>query len=518
MAGGIMQLTARGAQNIYLNDNPQITFFKKVYRRHSNFAMENINAKFDFIPSFRGDAITAICKIPRSGDLVRNIYLKLDLPAVTDNGNFLWTRNLGTEFIKRINILVGGNLIDTIPEHWITIYNELTLNEEKKNYFNELTGNTYELHSKKGNKAAKTLYIPLPLFFSKSPGTAIPLVALQYHELELHIEFNPITDMYSGTPTETLDISEISLDIEYIFLESEERDRFARVDHQYLIDTIQFTKFSDISPNANLELKLQHPIKEFIFVLQKDDINNVDSKQHSNFTSNHLDEFSGNDILTSGKLQINGNDRFQEINLEHFKLIQPFQHHSSSPSVEYYKKEIININMSINGANTKYIAIPRDMDLIKASCVIDGAINGDTTITLNNNGTDITNGVITITASGSAAGTIDTCSPSKFQNFTSDTYLKITSDAGNSAAINANITLEFQTNETFKKLKKGIYLYSFSLNPEEFQPSGTINASVINNMFLILKHQDTNINCFFYAVTYNIFRVIAGLGNKVFSN
>ena len=518
MAGGIMQLTARGAQNIYLNDNPQITFFKKVYRRHSNFALENINAKFDFIPSFRGNNIMASLKIPRSGDLVRNIYLKLVLPSVTDNGNFLWTRNIGSEIINKINLFVGGNLIDTVPEHWITIYNELTLDENKKNIFNELTGNIYDLHSKYGNKSSKTLYIPLPLFFSKSPGIAIPLVALQYHEVELQIEFKNITDLYTGTPAETLDIDDISLDIEYIFLEKEERDRFARVDHQYLIDTVQFTKFSGISTNSILELNLQHPIKEFIFVLQKDDINNVESKQHSNFTNNISDELEGNDILISGKLQINGNDRFQEVNLEHFKLIQPFQHHSSSPSIEYFKKELINVSMSINGVNTKYIVIPNNIDLLKAYCIVDGELNGNTVITLNNNGTDITDGTITINSTGSAAGTIDSCSPSLNKNFTSNTYIKITSDAGNSNAVTANITLEFQTKEPYKKLKKGIYAYSFALNPEDFQPSGTINASVINDINLFITHFESNVNCFFYAVTHNIFRVIAGMGNKVFSN
>ena len=378
MTGGLIQLTAYGAQNVYLNNNPQITFFKKVYRRHSNFAIENINVKFENIPSFRGSTVISNCKIPRSGDVIRNIYLKLVLPSVTDSGKFLWSRNIGSEIINKINILVGGNKIDTIPEHWITIYNELILNEQKKTYFNELTGNVYELHSKYGNKPSRTLYIPLPLFFSKSSGAAIPLVALQYHELELQFEFKNITDMYTGTPLETLDIDDISLDIEYIFLENDERNRFSKIDHQYLIDTIQYTNFSNISQNAILELKLQHPIKEFIFVLQKDDISDVNSKQHSNFTDNHTNELEGNNLLTSGKLQINGYDRFNEVDYEHFNMIHPFQHHSSCPSIEYNIMDTMSINMSINGANTEYIQIPENMTLIKASSIINGTVSGDT--------------------------------------------------------------------------------------------------------------------------------------------
>ena len=172
MAGGLIQLTAYGAQNIYLIENPSITFFKKVYRKHSNFACENINVQFDKIPSFRGSQISATGNIPRSGDLVRNIYLKIVIPSVTDSGSFLWARNLGSEIIKNIKVLVGGNLIDTIPEHWITIWNELTLNSSMKKNFNNLIGNVPEMHSYYGDKPSRTLYIPLPLFFSKDAGMA----------------------------------------------------------------------------------------------------------------------------------------------------------------------------------------------------------------------------------------------------------------------------------------------------------------------------------------------------------
>ena len=365
MAGGLIQLTAYGAQNIYLIENPSITFFKKVYRKHSNFACENINVNFSKTPSFRGSQITTTCSIPRSGDLVRNIYLKMVIPSVTDSGSFLWARNLGTEIIKTVKVLVGGNLINTIPEHWITIWNELTLNSSMKKNFNNLTGNIPEMHSYYGDKSSKTLYIPLPLFFSKDAGMALPLVALQYNELEIQFEFRNITEMYSGTPLETLDINDISLDVEYIFLDSVERDRFSKVSHQYLINTLQYTKFNNIDQNAILEIKFNHPIKELIFILQRDDI----TKHQSNFTDK-LDEESGNNILVDGNLQVNGYDRFETVDFNHFGGIQLLEHHSNYPTIEFCNTEIISHELCLDSNNSdiyhanSYLSIPYNMDLI----------------------------------------------------------------------------------------------------------------------------------------------------------
>jgi len=520
MAGGLIQLTAYGAQNIYLIENPSITFFKKVYRKYSNFACENINVQFDKIPSFRGSQITTSCTIPRSGDLVRNIYLKIILPSVTDSGNFLWSRNLGSEIIKNVKILVGGSLIDTLPEHWITIWNELTLNSSIKKNFNNLTGNIPEIHSYLGNKSSRTLYIPIPLFFFKDAGMSLPLVALQYHELEIQFEFRNITEMYSGTPLETLDITDISLDVEYIFLDSVERNRFSKVDHQYLINTIQYTKFSNIDQNAILELKFNHPVKELIFVLQRDDI----TKQQSNFTDT-LDEESGSHILVNGNLQVNGYDRFETVDFNHFGGIQLLEHHSNFPTIEYCDTEIISHelcldsnNASIYHANT-YLSIPYNMDLIGIQGIINGTIDVDTTISFSKNSTSITNGNLTFIASGSAAGDATSSIPTANQNFSSSDHLKVTISGSNTNLVNCNLTLKFQKRSNYLKDKKGIYVYSFGLKPEEYQPTGAMNFSMLNNVYLKLNHiQGTNINCFVYGLTHNIFRVVAGMGNRVFVN
>ena len=442
------------------------------------------------------------------------------IPSVTDSGNFLWARNIGTEIIKNVKVLVGGNLIDTIPEHWITIWNELTLNTSMKKNFNNLTGNIPEMHSYYGNKNSKTLYIQIPLFFYKDSGMALPLVALQYHELEIQFEFRNITDMYSGTPLETLDITDISLDVEYIFLDSQERNRFAKTDHQYLINTIQFTKFNNIDQNSVLEVKYQHPIKEFIFVLQRDDI----TTQQSNFTDT-LDEESGNHILVDGNLQVNGYDRFETVDFNHFSGIQLLQSHSNFPLIEFNDTEIITYQLSLDSDNAaiyhsnSYLSIPYEMDLIGIQGIINGTIDSDTTISFSKNSSSISNGNLSFTAAGSAAGDSTSSIPTTNQNFTSTDSLKITISGSNTTVVNCNLTFKFKKRSCYLKEKKGIYVYSFGLKPEQYQPSGAMNFSMLNNVYLKLNHtQSTNINCFLYGITHNIFRAIAGLGNKVFAN
>lgn len=526
MAGGLIQLTAYGAQNIYLIENPSITFFKKVYRKHSNFACENINVQFDKIPSFRGSQISATGNIPRSGDLVRNIYLKIVIPSVTDSGSFLWARNLGSEIIKNIKVLVGGNLIDTIPEHWITIWNELTLNSSMKKNFNNLIGNVPEMHSYYGDKPSRTLYIPLPLFFSKDAGMALPLVALQYNELEIQFEFRNITEMYSGTPLETLDIIDMSLDVEYIFLDSVERNRFSKVDHQYLINTIQYTKFNNIDQHAILELKYNHPVKELLFVLQRDDI----TKEQSNFTDN-LDEEHGNNILVDGNLQVNGYDRFETLDFNHFGGIQLLQHHSNYPIIEYCDTEtnIIEISLDSNSVHTfrknHYIYISKHLDLLEIHGILtsdntgSGTLNDSSSINFKKNSNIIANSSLNFNNEDKAA-TIKSSIPSNNQNFVPGDYINIDLTSDNSTTgISCIITFIFRKRTNYIKEKKGIYVYSFGLKPEEFQPTGAMNFSMLNNVYFKLNHnQSTNINCFVYGLTHNIFRVIAGLGSKVFAN
>ena len=135
MGGGLMQLVAYGAQDIYLTGNPQITFFKVVYRRHTNFAVESIEQTFNGTADF-GRLVTAT--ISRNGDLIQQMYLEVFLPATTDG---TWTYGLGNAMIQKAEIEIGGQLIDRHYGEWMDIWTELSVPEGKRDGYDDMVAN-----------------------------------------------------------------------------------------------------------------------------------------------------------------------------------------------------------------------------------------------------------------------------------------------------------------------------------------------------------------------------------------
>ncbi len=211
MPGGLMQLTAYGDEDLYLTGNPQITFFKLVYRRYSNFSMEYIPQIFTNIPNFQTTSNTKVySKIERNGDLMYDIYLTYKLPALfldeEDKNNNIrvgWVDYIGNNIIYSVDINVGGQRLDIQYGQWMTIWNELTLDNSKKKSYNKIIGNTPNnlvsnieynelLLENSGNYLGTNpvdLYIPLNFWFCKNPGLAIPLIALQYTEIFINVAY-----------------------------------------------------------------------------------------------------------------------------------------------------------------------------------------------------------------------------------------------------------------------------------------------------------------------------------------
>ena len=146
--GGLMQLVAYGAQDVYLTGNPQITFFKVVYRRHTNFAMESIENPFNGAPNF-GKKVT--CTVQRNGDLIYRMYLQATLPQVqlqsTDGSGaqFRWLNWIGHNIINYVEIEIGGQRIDKQYGQWLHIWNELTQEPGKQAGYAKMVGNVPEL-------------------------------------------------------------------------------------------------------------------------------------------------------------------------------------------------------------------------------------------------------------------------------------------------------------------------------------------------------------------------------------
>ncbi len=208
MAGGLMQLVAYGAQDIYLTGEPQVTFFKTVYRRHTNFAIEAIEQTFQGTADF-GKKVT--CTISRNGDLINKIYLQVQFPALTlgsvwaSPGDYptlnsvAWTNHLGHALIKYVSIEIGGQRIDAQYGEWLQIWNSLTQVAEKANGYDHMVGSYASDLGLVGNaNSSRIYYIPLMFWFNRNPGLSLPLIALQYHEVKIILEFRHAAELIVG--------------------------------------------------------------------------------------------------------------------------------------------------------------------------------------------------------------------------------------------------------------------------------------------------------------------------------
>jgi hypothetical protein len=326
-----MQLVAYGAQDIYLTGNPQVTFFKVMYRRHTNFAMESIEQTFSGAVDFNRK-VTAT--ISRNGDLISKCYLQVELPSLASDSTVAWTRNIGHVLIKEIDIEIGGQRIDRHYGQWMHIWQELTLTKEHEDGFNAMIGNTVELTTPAASIPAATLYIPLQFWFNRHIGLALPLIALQYHEVKINVEFRPFSECITGTASSTPTLAAASIWVDYIYLDTDERRQFAQVAHEYLIEELQFTGAEGFSQTSvRQRLNFNHPCKELIWVAQLDD--NADANQWTDFTDGST-PYNGADPLVDAKLQLNGHDRFATRKASYFNLVQPYQSHTRIPATGIY--------------------------------------------------------------------------------------------------------------------------------------------------------------------------------------
>ena len=348
MGGGLLQLVAYGAQDVYLTGNPQITFFKVVYRRHTNFSMEAIEQTFNGAADF-GRRVT--CQISRNGDLIHRMYLQATLPALTSGKQ--WVDYVGLALVKNIEIEIGGQRIDKQYGDWMYIWNELSLATGKRTGYNTMVGSSLAYGGTPASTAAETLYIPLEFWFCRNPGLALPLIALQYHEVKVNLEFRSLAELgyysiggaFLGLASGS--ISTASLWVDYVFLDTDERRRFAQLSHEYLIEQLQFTGDESVTSGATaskVKLNFNHPVKELVWVVQHDTV--IGSNQWFNFTNTPdangsvtVANNTGVTLLEAAKLQLNGHDRFAERKAAYFNLVQPFQHHErvpTSPGINVY--------------------------------------------------------------------------------------------------------------------------------------------------------------------------------------
>lgn len=433
MGGGMIQLTSLGTQDNYLISNPQYSFFKAVYRRHTNFSIESVQQTFNSNVGVESTTVTS--KLSRVGDLIHHIWLDVNLfnegCGFGDynkkvNDYVAWTNSTGYALIKEYELLIGGKRIDIQYSEWLDIYNELTDHDNREWIgVNKHASKNLYLSSSKELPNLK-LYIPLKFWFCKKPALSLPLIALQYHDVEIRIRTRSInslinTNINTTTITPVTKKPDFNLWVDYIYLDNDERRRFSQNPHEYLIEQVQREEYP-ASSNMLQTINFNYPVKELIWGFQKNivkeekefrsnvlninaKLNNSTTIENSNdyfcyqTTDTNEEEFYGikqNENFSTFKLLINGVERFSERKASYFRLCQPVQAGHNIPS-------------------------------------------------------------------------------------------------------------------------KHIYLYSFALKPEEYQPSGTCNFSRIHDIKMSFTGNIIDSTLSIYAVNYNVLRIKSGMGGIVFA-
>ena len=558
-----MQLVAYGAQDVYLTGNPQITFWKVSYKRHTNFAMESIEQTFNGQADF-GRRVT--CTISRNGDLAYRTYLQVTLPEINqqmkgsaqDGVYARWLDFPGEQIVSQVEVEIGGQRIDRQYGDWMHIWNQLTLTVDQRSGYFAMIGNTTQLTyitdpsfndvdgpcqataprqvcAPRNALPETTLYVPFQFWYCRNPGLALPLIALQYHEVKINLDIRPIdeclwavgslqcaTNARGGKVVTAYNQSLVaaSLYVDYVFLDTDERRRMAQNPHEYLIEQLQFTGDESVGSSSNkIKLNFNHPVKELIWIVQPD--SNVDycsslecgqllynllGAQPFNYTDavdalpNAIHAFGGKEATALTSQSFISNNMFNDAAAADYSGPGWF-----NGAVDNFGNPVSPIWYSVTnfagdgGANAPYYhGVQQAPGFLENSGVSDAGafVLAETALLLHCWGN---NPVVTAKLqlngqdrfSEREGSYFDTVQPFQHHTATPNT---------------------------------GINVYSFALRPEEHQPSGSCNFSRIDNATLQLVLSNATVEGVktakvrVYATNYNVLRVMSGMGGLAYSN
>jgi len=533
-----MQLVAYGAQDVFLTGTPEITFWKVSYRRHTNFATESIEQTFSGQADF-GRRVT--CTISRNGDLAYRTYLQLTLPEINQNmaaaaaaGVYArWLDFIGEQIIAQVEVEIGGQRIDRQYGDWLHIWNQLTLSAEQQRGYFKMIGNTTSLTyitdpafaeisgpcAAAGGPAQvcaprkalpeTTLYIPLQFWFNRNPGLALPLIALQYHEVKINIDFRPIgeclwaVNTLEAGATGTQSVSSAyqqslvaaSLYVDYIFLDTDERRKMAQNPHEYLIEQLQFTGDESVGSSSNkIKLNFNHPVKELIWVVQPDA--NVD----------YCASLDAGSVLfrTLGAQPFNYTDALDALPNAIHAFGGPAETGGATGN------EFINASGLFQMAGATDVKVSAQWESTAANLAPFTA-----TTPLSSGVSDAGTFVLAETALDMHCWGENPVVTAKLQLNGQDRF----SEREGSYF---DVVQPFQHHS--RAPDTGINVYSFALRPEEHQPSGSCNFSRIDNAVLQLVLSSGAVagtataKVRVYAVNYNVLRVMSGMAGVAYSN
>jgi hypothetical protein len=347
MGGGVIQLLAVGAQDTFLTGNPQMSFFKSVYKRHTNFGIESIEQSFDHKLDW-GTRATAT--IQRRADLIQQIYLEIVLPQMNDPfgksdsdlyTKYYWVYGIGNAIVKKVEIEIGGQLIDSHYGDWMNIWSELSTPAGKRAGYDAMVGNLIIDNDQNGRLTTTkphNLFVPLQFWFNRNPGLALPLISLISQEVKLNLELRHYTELLNFAP-DYINSLDCRLFVDYIYLDTDERRQLGQLGQEYLIEQVQFTG-EIIQPNDTyriISLPFNNPVKELIWV----HIGYIHSQTGYDVGQNNWFNYDGsspktNDTAESFQtalLTLNGHERFSTRKAEYFRKVQPYHSHTNIPRV-----------------------------------------------------------------------------------------------------------------------------------------------------------------------------------------
>ena len=345
MGGGLLQLVAVGVQDIYLIGNPQLTFFKTAYKRYTNFSLESVQQVIDGRTDF-GQQIQIT--IDRSkGDLVKDIIFDILLPVLPTG--YYWTNGIGNVLIKQVDLEIGGQLIDRHYSEWLDIWSQLTINASKIDAYNGMVGNYNSIATLEDNALLPLrLHVPMFFWFNRDYAMVLPLIALQFHEVVLRVKLREFNQCYRNNSVSTeltgYQISDFKVWADYVYLDMEERKKFAESQHEFIIEQLQYGDDEFISSTQQAvtkKLVFNHPMKELYWV----HVNN-DYLQQNILTGNQQLSYNiptSVETFSEGVIQLNGVDRFAKRPANYFRLVQNYQYHT-----RYSSKQIYTYTFSIH--------------------------------------------------------------------------------------------------------------------------------------------------------------------------
>jgi hypothetical protein len=607
MGGGLMQLVAYGAQDVYLTGNPQITFWKVTYRRYTNFAIESIEQTFNGQADF-GRRVQ--CVISRNGDLAYRTYLQVTLPEINQLmglGNYTvgqntgvyarWLDYPGEQLIAQVEVEIGGQRIDRQYGDWMHIWNQLTMTAEQQRGYFKMIGNTTQLTfitdpsfsdvespcdslaprqvcAPRNALPETTLYVPLQFWFCTNPGLALPLIALQYHEVKINLDIRPIDECLwavttlncntnpfptpggsnanRGNPTAAQNAAQFtvgrpvpatiaynqslvaaSLYVDYVFLDTDERRRMAQNPHEYLITQLQFTGDESVGSSSNkIKLNFNHPVKELIWVVQPDQ--NVDycssltcdallfkvlGAQPFNYTDavdalpNAIHAFGGPQaVAADSRAFIDAQGLFQDAGALDYDPMQYFTNFTGYWHGPQNPYDEVNFGGPVDPWNPASVnpATGTNRSPYAPATNINPYPHND-----NSGVSDAGTFVLTETSLDMHCWGQNPVVTAKLQLNGQDRF---------SEREGSYFSWVQPYQAHTRSPDEGINVYSFALRPEEHQPSGTCNFSRIDNATLQLVLSNATVEgtktakVRVYATNYNVLRIMSGMGGLAYSN